>query len=151
MNPIFDGLISPEIVKNRMVVVLNGCLQNECCLVIPISSSGNNKNAVDRGFHVHLPTNLFTVTRFYDRRDRWAITDCMTHVSKKRLFAIHNGSAVVKDMPREVVSKIQKAAIKSLNAAALIISSAPAAAPKPAPAELEASLTGYSNLSGIRS
>lgn len=139
LNPIFDGLISPEIVKKRMVVVLNGRLPNECCLVIPISSSGNNKNAVDRGFHVHLPTNLFTVTRFYDRRDRWAITDCVTHVSKKRLFAIRNGSAVVKDiLPREVVAKIQKAAIKSLNAAALITPVAPVAAPKPVPAELEA-------------
>lgn len=133
LNPIFNGLISPEIVKKRMVVILNGRLPNECCLVIPVSSAGNNQSSVDRGFHVHLPPNLFTITRFYDRRDRWAISECMTHVSKKRLFAIRNGSAVVKDiLPREVVTKIQKAAIKSLNGSALIAPAAPAVEPKPA-------------------
>ncbi|MBF8657676.1 type II toxin-antitoxin system PemK/MazF family toxin [Pseudomonas putida] len=133
LNPIFNGLISPEIVKKRMVVILNGRLPNECCLVIPVSSAGNNQNSVDRGFHVHLPPNLFTVTRFFDRRDRWAISECMTHVSKKRLFAIRNGSSVVKDiLPRDVVTKIQKAAIKSLNATVLLAPPAPAIERKPA-------------------
>lgn len=132
-RPMFNGLISPEIVKKRMVVVLNGRLPNECCLVVPISSSGSNKSAVDRGFHVHLPPSLFTVTNFYDQRDRWAITDCMTHVSKRRLSVILNSGSKVKDiLPRDVVTKIQKAAIKSLNAAALITPTAPVTASKPA-------------------
>nr|CRY96832.1 hypothetical protein [uncultured prokaryote] len=129
-NPIFDGIISPEIIKKRLVVVLNGRLPNECVLVVPISSSGN-PNAVTRGFHVHLPTKLITVTKFYDRRDRWAIADCMTHVSKKRLFPIWNGPTLVKDyLPREVVTAIQKAAIKSLSASALLAPDVVAAPPK---------------------
>lgn len=129
-NPIFNGLIAPEIVKKRLVVVLNGRLPNECVLVVPISSSGN-ANAVTRGFHVHLPTELITVTKFYDRRDRWAIADCMTHVSKKRLFPIWNGPTLVKDyLPREVVTAIQKAAIKSLSASALLAPDVVVAPPK---------------------
>ena len=120
LNPIFNGLISPEMRKKRMVIVLNGKLPNGCCLVIPISSSGD-ANSVQRGFHVYLPPALLQQTNFYDKRDRWAIAECVTHVSKQRLNQIKDNGAVVTNMiPRDFVTQIQKAVIKTLSAATLI-------------------------------
>ena len=112
LNPIFNGLISPEMRKKRMVIVLNGKLPNGCCLVIPISSSGD-ANSVQRGFHVYLPPALL--------QHRWAIAECVTHVSKQRLNQIQDNGAVVTNMiPRDFVTQIQKAVIKTLSAATLI-------------------------------
>lgn len=119
-RPIFDGLIPPEIRKQRMVVVLNGRLPNGCCLVVPVSSSGN-KNAVDRGLHVHLSTHLFTPTHFYDKRDRWALAECITHVSKDRLSQIkQRGAPISTFLPREKVREIQRAVIKIIGASSLL-------------------------------
>lgn len=122
LKPKYDGLVSPEIRKCRMVVVLNGKLPNGCVVVIPISSSGN-PNAEQRGYHVAIPTELIEVTDFYDRRERWAITECITHVSKERLSVIKQKGAPVKknQLPRDLVTKIQRAMIKTLNAGALIV------------------------------
>lgn len=131
LSPRFDGLLSPEMRKRRMVVVLNGKLPNGCCVVIPVSSS-KNQNAIDRGFHVPVPTELITITDFYDRRERWAITESVASVSKERLCKIKNKGAPVSDMlPRELVTTIQRATIKTLNAGALLAPEAPA---EPAPA-----------------
>lgn len=122
LNPRYDGLIPNEIRKRRLVVVLNGKLPNGCCLVIPISSSGN-QHAVTRGFYVHIPPTMITQTQFYDQRDRWVVTDCVTHVSKDRLFKITNAGAPVNDiLPRALVTTIQQAMIKTLNASALLAS-----------------------------
>lgn len=119
--PRFDGLLSPEIRKARMVVVLNGKLPNNCVVVVPISSSGN-PNAVERGYHVPVPTELIEITDFYDRRERWAVTECVTHVSKERLSVIrHRGTPVKKNqLPRELVTKIQLAMIRTINAGSLL-------------------------------
>ena len=118
--PIYNGLISPEIRKRRMVVVLNGRLPNGCTLVVPISSSGN-KNAVDRGVHVSVPCELFTITSFYDTRERWALAECITHVSKDRLSQIKDrGKPIPTYLPRPKVTEIQRAVIKAISAAALL-------------------------------
>lgn len=132
INPKYNGLIPNEIRKQRMVVVLNGKLPNGCCLVVPISSTGN-KNSLDRGFHVYLPPALFAVTSFYDQRDRWAVAECTTHVSKERLFQIKNkGAPIPTFLPNDTVTAIQKAVIKTISASVLL---APAPVqPAPAPA-----------------
>jgi len=128
--PKYNGLIPNEIRKQRMVVVLNGKLPNGCCLVVPISSTGN-QNSLARGFHVHLPTNLFSVTSFYDQRDRWAVAECTTHVSKERLFQIkEKGAPIATYLPNDIVTAVQKAVIKTISAAVLL-------APAPAPAPVE--------------
>lgn len=115
----FDGNIPPEMRKNRMVVVLNGKL-NDCCIVVPISSK-KDVNAIQRGLHVHLDTSLFKVTDFYDKRDRWAKAETVCHVSKKRLFKLkdkHKPFDIF--LPREKVTEIQEAVIKALSAASLL-------------------------------
>ncbi len=119
-NPVYNGLIRPEIRKRRMVVVLNGRLPNGCTLVVPISSS-RNPNAVERGMHVPLEQALFTVTSFYDQRERWALAECITHVSKNRLSQIKDRGAPIQSyLPRDVVTAIQKAIIKTIAASTLL-------------------------------
>lgn len=90
----FDTVMSPEIRKRRMCVILNARLPNSCILVVPISSS-DNPNALQRGVHVYLPPALFHITPFYDTRDRWAIAECVTHVSRERLFPIQRNKATL--------------------------------------------------------
>jgi uncharacterized protein YifN (PemK superfamily) len=120
LRPKYNGLIPNEIRKKRMVVVLNGKLPNGCCLVVPISSTGD-PDSLRRGFHVPIDMDLIPVTGFYDRRERWAVADCVTHVSKQRLFQIKDGGAVITNyLPRDLVTKIQKAVIKTINATGLL-------------------------------
>jgi len=121
LEPIYDGLISPEIRKRRMVAVVNGKLPNGCCLVVPISSS-HNPSAVDRGFHIYLEPEIFKETKFHtDERDRWALCECITHVSKQRLFRMfNNGLQVTKILSSNKVVEIQKAIVKTSNAQSLM-------------------------------
>ncbi|UYK67670.1 type II toxin-antitoxin system PemK/MazF family toxin [Xanthomonas sacchari] len=123
-TPIFNGIILNEIRKRRPAVVLNGKLPNGCCLVVPISSTGN-PGCVTRGFHVPLGQHLFPEDIF-DRRDRWAIAECMTHVSKERLYGYYAGGQARKvALPREVVADIQRAMIRSLNGLSLLAPAEP--------------------------
>jgi uncharacterized protein YifN (PemK superfamily) len=121
LEPIYNGLISPEIRKRRIVAVVNGRLPNGCCLVIPISSS-HNPSAVQRGFHIHLGSEIFKETKFHkDNRDRWALCECITHVSKQRLFRMfNNGLQITTMLSSSKVTEIQKSIIRTSNAQCLI-------------------------------
>lgn len=115
----FDGHISPEMRKKRMVVVLNGKLGGGC-LVVPISST-QGIGSVQRGIHVHIPANSFKVTGFYDVRDRWAKADTVQYVSRKRLFKMRDGyNRFDLYLPRDVVTSVQIAVIKAISAGALL-------------------------------
>ena len=35
----YDGRIQPEMIKNRLVVVLNGKINGNACIVVPLSTS----------------------------------------------------------------------------------------------------------------
>lgn len=131
--PPAKGRIPNEMRKRRLSVVLNGRLPNGCVLVIPLSSS-HNPDAVRRGFHVHLPSALVPVTHAYDPRDRWAIAECVTHVARARLHPLRdrNGSLSV-HLPREVVTAIQTAVLRSCSGLSLLAPvDAPAAEAEPA-------------------
>lgn len=115
----FNGRIPPEMIKRRMVVVLNGRL-GKSSIVVPISSS-KDQGGINQGHHVELDTELFPVTDVYDRRERWAKANLVQHVSHKRLFKIReNGRNISVYLPRETVGLIQQAAVKALNAGYLI-------------------------------
>ena len=122
LSPKYNGLLSPEIRKRRMVVVINGKLPNGCCLIVPISST-HNPNAVQRGFHIHLEPDIFLETKFYeDKRDRWALCECITHVSKDRLFRMfNNGIQITKNLNSNKITEIQRSIIKTSNATSLLI------------------------------
>jgi uncharacterized protein YifN (PemK superfamily) len=115
----FDGRIPPEMIKRRLVVVLNGKLGGSC-LVVPISST-QNMGGVSQGLHVPLEPDLFKVTDFYDRRDRWAKSELIQPVSNKRLYKLmDNGKRFDHYLPREKVELVQRAVIKAVSAGALI-------------------------------
>lgn len=115
----YDGRIPNEMIKRRMVVVINAKLDGNC-LVVPISST-KRISSIKSGHHVPLDKNLFRITDFYDKRDRWAKAETIQLVSKKRLFKLKdNNSRFDLYFPRETVTSIQKAIIKTINANALI-------------------------------
>lgn len=115
-----DYRVPPEMVKRRMAVVLNGKLACGGCLVVPISSK-KHFNSIQRGLHVPLSEDLFRVTQFYDKRERWAKTELIQQVSKQRLFKLlDGGSRFDTFLPRELVADIQKAVIKSISASSLL-------------------------------
>ena len=120
LNPVFDGIILNEMRKRRPAVILNAKLPNGCCIIVPVSSKGDT-SAVDRGYHVpldasHLPESLF------DRRSRWAIAECMTHVSKQRLFPyMENGRRVKIVLPSHIVAAIQRSMVRTLNGKSLLL------------------------------
>lgn len=129
LAPPFDGGLPNEIIKRRLVVVLNGKLPNGCCLVVPLSSTGN-ADARNRGIHVPVDPALIAVTSSWEARQRWAIAECVAHVSKERLFQVkQRGAPVVSMLPPAVVTQIQRALVKTLSASRLLAAETPPAAP----------------------
>jgi uncharacterized protein YifN (PemK superfamily) len=113
-----DGRIPPEMIKKRLVVVLNGKVGG--CLVVPISST-KDLGSTAQGLHVPLSPDLFRVTDFYDKRERWAKAELVQNVSRDRLYKlIDNGQRFDCYLPRDVVEKVQRAVIKSISALSLI-------------------------------
>lgn len=117
----YNGHIKPEMRKRRLVVILNGHLDGNGCFVVPISSSEADERGFSKRFHVPLPTELFPVTDQYDKRERWALADRLTMVSKERLFNILDKSArLTVKLPPELVTQIQTFAIMAINAKSLL-------------------------------
>lgn len=115
----YDGRIPPEIVKKRMVIVLNGKLDSGC-LVVPISST-KNLGGISKGLHVPIDPAHFRVTNFYDIRERWAKTDLIQMVSRHRLYKlIDDGQRFDQYLPRDVVTQVQLAVVKAVSASSLL-------------------------------
>lgn len=119
--PSFDGHIKPEMRKRRMVVVLNGNLDGQACAVVPISSSDADDKGFSAKYHVLLTQEHFGITPHYDKRDRWALADRITVISKERLFYIKDkGVKLDWKLPPPVVTEIQIAVIQAINAKSLL-------------------------------
>lgn len=102
-----NGHIPPEMIKRRLVVVLNGDIDGHSALVVPISSTkGYGRLAT---FHEYLSPDLITETAFYEKRDRWAKTEHIRCVSTKRLHYIFaNGKKLSQRLPDDLITAIQK-------------------------------------------
>lgn len=116
----YNGRIPSEMIKRRMVMVINPKIGGGCHLVVPISST-RNISSIRNGTHVSLDEQYFRVTDFYDRRERWAKCETLQLVSNQRLFKmIDNGERFDQILPREVVELIQRGIISAINAKSLI-------------------------------
>lgn len=115
----FNGRIPPEMVKKRLVVILNGKL-NGACLIVPISST-QDIGKITQQLHIELEPRLIAQTNFYDSRIRWAKADLIQQVSTERLCKVRDARGFITQMlPRDVVAKIQRGVIRAISASALI-------------------------------
>ena len=102
-----DGDIKPEMIKKRLVVVLNGDIDGKGAVVVPISSTKAYGRIAT--FHQYLPPELIQETSFYEKRDRWAKAEHTHFISTKRLYYIFdNGKKLTQKLPNDVVTEIQK-------------------------------------------
>ena len=116
----YNGRIPNEMIKRRMVMVINPKIGGGCHLVVPISWT-RNVSSIRNGTHVSLDEQYFKVTNFYDRRERWAKCEALQLVSNQRLFKmIDNGERFDQILPREVVELIQRGVIAAINGKSLI-------------------------------
>ncbi|OOF79940.1 hypothetical protein BKG96_00290 [Rodentibacter caecimuris] len=102
-----NGHIPPEMIKRRLVVVLNGDIDGHSVLVAPISSTKAYGRLAT--FHEYLSPDLIAETSFYEKRDRWVKAEHIRCVSKKRLhYVFDNGKKLSQYLPNDVVTAIQK-------------------------------------------
>jgi uncharacterized protein YifN (PemK superfamily) len=117
----YNGRIPPEMVKNRLVVVLNGKISGRSTIIVPISST-QDLGKIAQGLHIPIPQEHIQVTNFYDQRDRWAKADLVQQVSKERLFKVKdaNGVHITQHLPRDLMENIQKAVVTAISAKSLL-------------------------------
>lgn len=114
-----DGHLPPEMVKNRLVVVLNAKHPGGC-VVVPLSTTYNEKET-DRGYHVEMVEDDLPHIFKFPKAKRWAKANMIETVSKERLDRAQtaNGNKFVYLDPK-VVEQIQRAVIKVISANSLL-------------------------------
>lgn len=93
---------------------------NGLILVAPISSK-INLDGIKNGYHIEIDSELIKATGFYDKRTRWIKSELIQSVSRLRLYHIYDkGTKITQYLPRDVVTKVQRAIIKAINASSLL-------------------------------
>ncbi|MDU4392243.1 MAG: type II toxin-antitoxin system PemK/MazF family toxin [Klebsiella michiganensis] len=116
----YDGRMPPEMIKNRLVVVLNGKINGNACIVVPLSTTCD-RDKLNRGMHVEIADDVIDELQFFDRQIRWAKADQVQQVSRNRLNRARTYRGYLnQSLPRDIVADIQRAVIKSINAVSLI-------------------------------
>jgi uncharacterized protein YifN (PemK superfamily) len=123
--------LPPEMVKKRLVVVLNGKMAGGC-MVVPVSSSKKRgQSTTTAKFHVPIPGDLIQGHDYFTSDvDRWALAQQVQLVSKDRLNPFHPDPNVTLTLPHALVTRIQRAVVKAINAGSLLIPDATATAPQ---------------------
>lgn len=110
-----DRRLMPEMIKNRLVVVLNAKI-HDACIVVPLSSV-EDKSKLQRGWHVRVAPELIKETGYFDATERWAKADHCQQVSRQRLRRLDGGKQF---LPNATVESVQIAVIKSISAGSLL-------------------------------
>ncbi|MCC2958787.1 type II toxin-antitoxin system PemK/MazF family toxin [Massilia sp. IC2-477] len=113
-----SGNLPPEMVKNRLVVVLNGKL-SEGCMVVPLSKTAAQGKVAD-GLHVLVAANLIPGHSYFAVCDRWACGEQVQQVSKLRLQTFHPNRAQRPVLPLEAMNAIKRAVVKAIRAGDLL-------------------------------
>lgn len=116
----FDGRIPPEIIKRRLVMILNPRLKGSS-LVVPISAKEDEDEDIKRKYHVEFPYNPLRFTQYQDRQ-RWVKSNIVQTVSNQRLDKLTrpNGNFVKVYAEAELVKQVQIAVINAINAQSLL-------------------------------
>lgn len=112
-----NGRLPPEMVKKRLVVVLNGKMA-EGCIVVPLSSTEPLNMAKE--LNVLVEAALIHNHRYFTAKDRWAAGDQMQQVSKLRLQTFHPNRNQRPIIPPELIGPIQRSVIKAMRASSLL-------------------------------
>ncbi|MEY4922807.1 MAG: hypothetical protein RLY17_1524 [Pseudomonadota bacterium] len=116
----YDGHLPPEMVKNRLVVVLNGKISGSSCIIVPLSTT-RDQDKLNRGLHVEIAEDVIDDLHFFTQHVRCAKADLVQQVSRYRLNKARTTRGYLDQcLPREIMSDIQLAVIKSVNAAWLL-------------------------------
>ena len=113
--------IPPEMIKNRLVVVLNGKVSGNSCVVVPLSTT-HDVQKTHKGWHVEIPEGELPDLMHFEQAVRRAKADMVQQVSKQRLNRPRSlrGHEEVK-ICSDVVTKIQRAVVKAVNASSLLM------------------------------
>lgn len=118
VNP--DYHLPPEMIKNRLVVVLNGRIDQTSCIVVPLSTTHDYQKTL-KGIHLEIPEEEIPDFVYFKKQVRWAKADLIQQVSNERLTRprTNRGHAPVL-LSHAIVGQIQRAVIKAINASSLI-------------------------------
>ncbi|MGN6087383.1 type II toxin-antitoxin system PemK/MazF family toxin [Trinickia sp.] len=116
-----DGHMPPEMIKNRLAVVINTRLRS-AYVVIPLSST-RDRQKESRGFHIKIPPAHLPETTYWTPCDRWAKAELMQHVSAARVRTLRadNGRYITQVLPRDTVAEIQRAVVQVIGGSRLMI------------------------------
>lgn len=128
----FSAHIPPEMVKNRLVVVLNGRIP-DACIVVPLSTT-LDLGKTSKGWHIEIDAAAIPALRYFTQQRRWAKCDMVQQVSASRLWRTQTARGHLEvDLDRSVVEQIQRGVIKAIGGASLLIPPAQAGAVANAP------------------
>jgi len=115
-----DHHIPPEMIKNRLVVVLNGKVSGSSCVVVPLSTTYDSQKTF-KGLHVEIPLEEIPSLRFFDQSVRGAKADMVQQVSKLRLNRPRTDRGHDESkFSVNSVENIQRAVIKAISASRLL-------------------------------
>lgn len=117
-----NNRLPPEMVKKRLVVVLNGKMTGGC-MVVPISASEKRDlSKTTTKFHIPIPGVLIQGHDYFTSDvERRALGEQVQQVSKRRLTTFHADPSMNLILPSELVTKIQRSVIKAIKASRLLV------------------------------
>ncbi|CAI0947910.1 Uncharacterized protein conserved in bacteria [Serratia quinivorans] len=117
----YNGHIPPEMVKNRLIVVLNGKINGNACIIVPLSTT-KDISKLNLDMHIEIAGEAIEDMRFFHPQTRWAKGDLVQQVSRQRLNrARKERGFLIQCLHRELVAEIQRAVIKSINARNMLL------------------------------
>nr|WP_198984231.1 type II toxin-antitoxin system PemK/MazF family toxin [Herbaspirillum sp. ASV7] len=109
--------LPPEMVKNRLVVVLNNRIGGGC-IVVPLSKT-RDPDRLSRRWHVEIVEELIAPCGHFTRTVRFATAEQVQVASKFRLARLAAGPK--QHLPRDLVAEIQCAVMRAIGGGALLV------------------------------
>lgn len=117
-----DAHMPPEMIKHRLVIVLNGKLNDNSSIVVPLSTT-KNELKISKGIHIQLDSGVIADLKHFHPKTCWAKCDLVQTVSNNRLnrpMLVERGR-LTQRIPNQMVTLIQIAVIRSINATNFLV------------------------------
>jgi uncharacterized protein YifN (PemK superfamily) len=115
LDNIVDAHMPPEMVKRRLVIVLNGKLNGNSSIVVPLSTT-KDEIKLKRGIHVQLDAGIIEDLRYFSPVTCWAKCDMVQTVSNNRLNKpmLAARGWLSQCIPSPIITLIQQAIVNSI-------------------------------------